>query len=146
MASILDEVDNICDDFVKSHIEKEKEKVFKWLDDMVGWRCANMAHITHMDIPQETYYSRSVPNNYGEHEMYTHVQVIVKEDNLVYIRPLSNFPIQFVGEFNGTLPDYIRFDHHRKVGLHVRGRCKFEGDTWVATSSYTGLLLMCEKV
>lgn len=141
MASILDETDKICEDFVSAYIARQMNQIHDWLQQSVDYGTYDELMENKDDGPK--FFSAPSFNENGDHLSYTYIRLIVKEDNLVYIKPLSDFPLRVVAFFDGGFPDFVRFDHPTKVRIHLlrdtRSNWKedVEGETWFASDFYS---------
>lgn len=144
MASILDDEDKICEDYVNKQIHQELQQTMQWLADNVEWRVfEEMENNSSNHNPDIKGYTVDQYNERKEKFAYTYIRVIIKSDYHVYIKPLSNYPLRLVGYFNGEIPEYIRFDFPTKVKIHavkdVRSDWQndVEGSTWIASCYYS---------
>lgn len=141
MASILDETDKICEDFVSAYIARQMNQIHDWLQQSVDYGTYDELMENKDDSPK--FFSTPSFNEKGDHLSYTYIRLIVKEDNLVYIKPLSDFPLRVVSLFDGEFPDFVRFDHPTKVRIHLlrdtRSNWKedVDGETWFASDFYS---------
>ena len=141
MASILDETDKICEDFVSAYIARQMNQIHNWLQQSVDYGAYDELMENKDDGPK--FFSTPSFNENGDHLSYTYIRLIIKEDNLVYIKPLSDFPLRVVTFFDGGFPDFVRFDHPTKVRIHLlrdtRSNWKedVEGETWFASDFYS---------
>lgn len=141
MASILDETDKICEDFVSAYIARQMNQIHNWLEQSIDYG----AYDELMENKEDSAKFFSTPsfNENGDHLSYTYIRLIVKEDNLVYIKPLSDFPLRVVTFFDGGFPDFVRFDHPTKVRIHLLRDTRsnweedVEGETWFASDFYS---------
>lgn len=142
MASILDETDKICEDFVSAYIARQMNQIHNWLQQSVDYGTYDELMKNKDDGPK-FFSTNSSFNENGDHLSYTYIRLIIKEDNLVYIKPLSDFPLRVVSFFDGGFPDFVRFDHPTKVRIHLlrdtRSNWKedVEGETWFASDFYS---------
>jgi hypothetical protein len=144
MASILDETDKICEDYVNKQIHQELQQTMQWLADNVEWGVFDEMEANNLiGNPDIKEYTVDQYNVHKEKFAYTYIRVISKSDHHVYIKPLSNRPLRLVGYFKGEIPEYIRFDSPTKVRIHavkdVRADWEndVEGDTWIASCYYS---------
>lgn len=155
MASILDPTDEICNDFVSAYIARQMNQIHDWLQHNVDFGVYDELIENKDDSPN--FFTTPTYNEKGERFSYTYIRLIVKEDNLVYIKPLSDFPLRVIMFFDGRFPDFVRFDHPSKVRIHLlrdtRSNWKedVEGETWFASDFYSEtirhrLLLMYGEV
>lgn len=144
MASILDETDKICEDYINKQIHEELQQTMQWLADNIEWRVfEEMENNSSNHNPYFTGYTVDQYNEGKERFSYTYIRVIIKADHHAYIKPLSNHPLRLIGYFRGEIPEYIRFDYPTKVRIHAVKDTRadwendVEGDTWIASCYYS---------
>lgn len=141
--SLLDKPDVIIKTYEDEFIAGQLHNVKEWLSQNVTWGVYDSAY-SNFDHRDPFFEIRSFNKSYPIFR-YSHIEIVIKENNFVYIRPLSPYPIRIVGYFNGTIPDYIRFDSPwGLVKLHIEKDVRpnweedVEGNGWIASSYYSG--------